>query len=356
MATQEKSDRENATEQPTEKKTQDSIDRGEFPVSREVNALFFLLSAYLVIQIHLHSSGSGLVQILSNVISLTNVSGLEDGAEAANLIASLSLQAAGSILSIVAVFVCSGVLAHLVQSQIRFSPERIKPQFNRISPIAGFSRLFSWTNLLEFAKSVIKLVIVSVVCFYVVVQGLRDLQLSVYSDPQHVPQSLMVLISNLIVWVAVSIALFVVADVLIGRFKWNRNLLMTKQDIKEEHKEAEGNPFVRARRLSIARSRQRKRMMAAVPTATVVVTNPTHFAVALRYVRSEEAAPRVVAKGQDLIALRIRSIAEESGVPIVEDPALARALYAQVEMDQVIPREFYRAVADVIAYLQKRRH
>lgn len=351
----EAAERENTTEQPTEKKIQDSIERGEFPISREVNALCFLLAAYGVIILVVQPAGSGLIEALSHVLSLDDIPAMENGRGVAHLVARLAVHFAWCGLLILSALIVAGVLAHLVQSQVRASPNHIKPQLSRVSPTTGFTRLFGMVNLLEFAKSLIKLTVVTAVCYGIVLQELPRIQQAVQVDPQQIPQSLLVLTANLLLWTAASICLFVAGDVFIARMKWQRNLRMTRQEVQQEHKEAEGDPFIRARRLTIARSRQRNRMMAAVPTATVVVANPTHYAVALRYVRTEEAAPRVVAKGQDFIALRIRAIAQEAGVPVVEDKALARALYRQVELDQLIPREFYRAVADIIAYIQKHR-
>jgi flagellar biosynthesis protein FlhB len=146
----------------------------------------------------------------------------------------------------------------------------------------------------------------------------------------------------------------VAADVLWTRFKWRSDLRMTKQEVKEEHKQAEGDPHVRARMRSIARDRARRRMIAEVPRATVVITNPTHFAIALRYVRAEGGAPVVLAKGQDLLALKIREVAEAHEIPVVEDKPLARSLYDSVEVDQHIPPHLYRAVAEIIYYLHIR--
>jgi flagellar biosynthetic protein FlhB len=131
---------------------------------------------------------------------------------------------------------------------------------------------------------------------------------------------------------------------------------MAPQEIKDERRQMEGDPHMKARRRSIARSRSRQRMLKSVPKATIVIANPTHFSVALRYVRSEGGAPRVVAKGQDLIALKIRRIAEENGIPVIEDKALARSLYAKVKVDQMIPVEFYRAIAEILIRLQARRN
>jgi flagellar biosynthetic protein FlhB len=154
--------------------------------------------------------------------------------------------------------------------------------------------------------------------------------------------------------VLVAVVLLVVADLVWSRFFWRRELRMTRQEIKDEQKQAEGDPIIKGRLRSLARDRARKRMIARVPQATVVIANPTHYAIALRYVRTENRAPIVVAKGLDLIALNIRSVAEKHGIPVVEDKVLARSLYDKVEVDQVIPPEFYRAVANVILYIMSR--
>ena len=151
-----------------------------------------------------------------------------------------------------------------------------------------------------------------------------------------------------------SLAALVVADLLWTRLKWHFDLRMTKQEVKDEQKQAEGDPIVRARQRSLARDRARRRMMAAVPRATVVIANPTHYAVALRYVRGEEATPFVLAKGLDNLALKIREIAEAHDIPVIEDRALARSLYEAVSLDRPIPTEFYRAIAEIILYLMSR--
>ena len=155
--------------------------------------------------------------------------------------------------------------------------------------------------------------------------------------------------------VAVATVVLVAADIVWSRVSWQRELRMTRQEVKDEMKQADGDPIVKARLRSLARDRLRKRMIAAVPRATLVVANPTHFAVALRYVREEGGAPLVVAKGQDLIALRIREVAAEHGIPVIEDKALARSLYKTVEVDKMIPPEFYKAVAEIVLYVQGRQ-
>ncbi len=152
----------------------------------------------------------------------------------------------------------------------------------------------------------------------------------------------------------VAYALVTGADIAWSRIKWRQDLRMTKQEVKDEMKSTEGDPIYKAKRRSIAMDRHRRRMMAAVPRATMVIANPTHYAIALRYVREEGGAPLVLAKGQDLIALKIREIAEAAGIPVIEDKALARSMYNHVEVSKMIPAEFYKAVAEVIHFLQAR--
>jgi flagellar biosynthetic protein FlhB len=161
--------------------------------------------------------------------------------------------------------------------------------------------------------------------------------------------------SRLVATVAVATIILVAADVVWSRVSWQRELRMTRQEVKDELKQADGDPIVKARLRSLARDRLRKRMIAAVPRATLVIANPTHFAVALRYVREEGGAPLVIAKGQDLIALKIREIAAAHGIPVIEDKGLARSLYKAVEVDKMIPAEFYKAVAEIVFYVLGRQ-
>jgi len=177
---------------------------------------------------------------------------------------------------------------------------------------------------------------------------------SLFMSPYMLPDLLQSLTIRLFASVVAAIAVMVVLDLLWSRFHWRRELRMTKQEVKDEHKQSDGDPIVKSRMRSLARDRARKRMISRVPQATVVIANPTHYAIALRYVRSENHAPIVVAKGLDLIALKIRSIAEKHEIPVVEDKLLARSLYDKVDVDQLIPPEFYRAVANVILYIMSR--
>jgi flagellar biosynthetic protein FlhB len=153
---------------------------------------------------------------------------------------------------------------------------------------------------------------------------------------------------DILVAVVLVMAAIAAADLVWSRFSWRRDMRMSKQEVKDELKQSEGDPIVKSRIRSVARDRARRRMMTAVPKATLVIANPTHYAIALRYVREENSAPLVVAKGQDLVALKIREIAEENGIPVFEDVALARSMYKQVSVDSVIPPQFYQAVAELV--------
>jgi flagellar biosynthetic protein FlhB len=177
---------------------------------------------------------------------------------------------------------------------------------------------------------------------------------AMFLAPYAVPELMQTMAIRLFLSVIAATALLVVADLVWSRFFWRHELRMTRQEVKDEQKQSDGDPIIKARLRSLARDRARKRMISRVPKATVVIANPTHYAIALRYVRSENRAPLVVAKGLDLIALKIRAIAEQHGIPVVEDKLLARSLYDKVEVDQLIPPEFYKAVANVILYLMSR--
>jgi flagellar biosynthesis protein FlhB len=177
---------------------------------------------------------------------------------------------------------------------------------------------------------------------------------AVYTDPTAIPELALSLALHLLGAVSVATVVIVAADIVWTRVNWRQELRMTRQEIKDEHRQSEGDPLMKSRLRSLARDRARRRMMAAVPRATLVIVNPTHYAVALRYMRAEGGAPLVVAKGLDLIALKIREIAEEHDITVVEDKPLARSLYDAVEVDQMIPPEFYKAVAEIIHYFQGR--
>jgi flagellar biosynthesis protein FlhB len=178
---------------------------------------------------------------------------------------------------------------------------------------------------------------------------------SLFSDPTGVPELILTTAMRLVATISIATIVLVALDLVWARFYWRRDLRMTRQELKDEFKQAEGDPLVKSRLRSLARDRARKTMLAAVPRATLVVANPTHYAIALKYRHGEDAAPTVLAKGLDLIALKIREIAEQNNVPVVEDRMLAKSMYDAAQVDRVIPQEFFRPVAEIIYFLHSRK-
>ena len=252
-------------------------------------------------------------------------------------------------------FVVLALAANIGESGLLFAPKKLKPKLNKISLRSGIKRLFSFRALNEFLKGIVKLVVVSAVAFGLALPMLLDVELIPSRE----------IITTLGRLNAVALALFggtvavmtviAILDFAYQKYAFFKQMRMTKQEVKDEHKQTEGDPLVRARIRKLRVERAQRRMMAAVPQADVVVTNPTHYAVALEYKMVAMVAPRVIAKGVDSLAQRIRAVAEEHDVPVVENPPLARALYAAVELDQEIPPEHYKAVAEVIGFVMRLR-
>ncbi len=348
-------DRESKTEEPTEKRLQDAAEKGNDPVSREA-PLFASLLALLVISAFLLKPAVGRVVLaLHQMLDAVGESRLETGADASLLIGRACIAVGLAIAPLLIVVSGFGVAASFAQSWPRFILTRIMPDFQRISLAAGLGRLFGKKGFIAFLKAVLELLIVGFALALVLrAEQARVIDL-LFMQPSEMPLELVRLMLKLVASVAAATALIVAGDIVWTRLQWRTDLRMTRQEVKDEVKQSEGDPMVKARLRSIALDRARKRMMAQVPRATLVIANPTHYAIAIRYVREEGGAPLVVAKGQDLIALKIREIAENSGVPVLEQKLLARSMYHLVEVDQVIPPEFYRAVAELIHFLSRKK-
>jgi flagellar biosynthetic protein FlhB len=347
-------DKESRTEEATEKKIADALERGDVPRSREITIFASMLgmlaaAAFLI--------GPRSVELAKAVMTLIDHPGgfaLETGPEVSQLLWAVSLQIGAFLVPIVGTLMLAGIAAAVFQHAPSFAVEQIKPKWSRISPVAGWNRLFGAPGLVEFGKALFKFTAIGFVCV-VLMSANRSAVIDVmFADPGSLPEIILSLVMRLVSAVCTAIVLMVVGDILWSRYKWRVDLRMTRQEVKDEMKQSEGDPLVKSRLRSLARDRARRRMIAAVPKATVVIANPTHYAVALKYDRSKGGAPLVVAKGVDLVALRIREIASRHSVPIVEDRPLARALYEAVEVDHWIPPEFYRAVAKILHFLYSR--
>jgi flagellar biosynthetic protein FlhB len=232
-----------------------------------------------------------------------------------------------------------------------WSPEKLKPDLKKLSPIEGFKRLFGPDALIQFAKTFVKLLATGAVAWFAIRAKLAGLQ----TLPALAVGAVIPLTIELVMAVTIGVLLLLAtvagADFFIQRIRFAQKMKMTREEVKDDHKQSDGDPHIKAKLRQQRMERSRRRMMQNLPEATVVVMNPTHFAVALRYEPGETAAPVCLAKGVDALALRIRATCEEHGVPVVEDPPLARALYAAVEVDETIPREHFEAVAKVIGFV-----
>lgn len=351
----EASDQESKTEQPTEKKIRDALEQGKIPVSREAS-IFASMAALMVIQSFLIGQGvQQLVPTLKGFLDDPDGIRLSTAADAQNLLSVVGLQAMRFMLPLVIVLIAFGLAASLLQNTPRLVLDRIQPNFSRISPAQGWNRIFGVQGFVEFAKAVFKLVSVSLVVGFMLRASEARAFEAMYTDPAALPEMILSIVMRIVSAICITTILLVALDLAWSRFHWRRELRMTRQELKDEHKQAEGDPLVKARLRSLARDRSRRRMIASAAKASLVIANPTHYAVALRYRRDENPAPLVLAKGADAIALKIREVAEQNDIPVIENRALARALYEAVQVDQVIPGEFFRPVAEIIYFLQSRQ-
>ncbi|WP_259783176.1 flagellar biosynthesis protein FlhB [Aestuariispira ectoiniformans] len=344
------SDSSDKTEEPTSKRLSDARKKGQVPMSRELNTWMMLFGVAIILAMMAPGVMNDLKVLLRNHIEMSYQLSLgpsEIGSYLVGMLVALLKILAGPFLLLVIFALFSG----MSQNGILFATEQLKPKLNKISPIAGAKKWFSVKNYVEFLKGILKITIVGIMGVIMLAPEANRVDTMPGVPFSHLLTDVHDLILRLLVGALAILFIITIADIFFQRFNHTKQLRMTKQEVKEEFKNAEGDPHVKGRLRQIRAERARQRMMQAVPEADVVVTNPTHFAVALAYKQNEMDAPKVVAKGQDVLAFKIREIAEEHDVAIVENPPLARALYASVEIDEVIPEEHYKAVAEVISYV-----
>jgi flagellar biosynthetic protein FlhB len=337
------------TEEPSSRKLSRARTRGQVVQSREINNWFMIGTALGLVAFGGPSIARTIGTALKRYLEASHALSVEGALWPA---VSGTLAAVASALALpVGLLVVAALAGSLIQTGFLFAPEKLTPKLDNLSPAKGFSRMFSARGLMEFGKTLLKLAVVIAVVAMLMQPELIRLPLTSGLDAGQMLAEIARLIARLGLGVFVALTFIAVLDYGFQRLSFFKSMRMSKQEVKEEFKQSEGDPMIRARLRQIRMDRARKRMMAAVPTASVVVTNPTHVAVALRYELGKEGAPLVVAKGAELIAQRIREIATEHKVPIVENPPLARALFASVEVDQQIPPEHYKAVAEIIGYV-----
>jgi flagellar biosynthetic protein FlhB len=347
-------DKDSKTEEATGKRVSDAVEKGNVPVSREAAMLGSLVGMLFSAWLFIPGAVKDLQTLLERFVDDPGDFRIETGEDAVQLLLAVMGQASLCVLPLLLTFGIIGVLSSLLQNPPQLAPSRIQPKMSNISLKKGWTRIFGVKGYVEFGKSLFKIFAVMVLAWFLVGTTQVEVVNSLYTEPVLLPQVVLSTLLHMISALAVGLLVLVGVDIAWTRFSWHKDLRMTKQEVKDEHKQMEGDPLVKGRLKSMQRDRARRRMMDQVPRATLVIANPTHFAVALRYVKSEGPAPMVVAKGQDLIALKIREIAEQNNIPVIEDRALARSLYKAVEVDRMIPQEFFKAVAELIIFLTQR--
>ena len=345
----EESDGPEKTEDPTQKRLDDALERGDVAKSQEVNTWFVIAGAALLLTSFSGSVGSGLQNPLRNLLAnswmiRTDGAGLLALARDIEYILIVVLGVPFLLLALAA------IAGNIVQHRFVWSTEALKPKFSKLSPLAGAKRIFGKQAAANFGKGLFKVIALGAVMTMVLWPDRFRLDAMVRSDPASLLGITISLTSHLLTSVVAMLALVAIADYLFQYRQWFQRQKMSLQELKEEFKQTEGDPHIKGRVRALRHARMRKRMMAAVPKASVIITNPTHYSVALQYDRGMPA-PICVAKGTDAVALKIREIAKEHDIPIVENVPLARALYATVEIDDEIPVEHYHAVAEIIGYV-----
>jgi flagellar biosynthesis protein FlhB len=337
--------------EPTQKKLDQALERGDVAKSYELNAWFVLGAGALGFFLFAEGAAHDLTTSWRGLIA--NAGGMAvDGASLLALAKRLAASAAAAVGVPLLLLIIACVAGNGIQHRLVWSREPLIPRLSKISPLAGFKRLFGQAAWVNFCKGIAKILIIGVVMGFMLWPQRGGIAALAGADVAALGPFVFWLIVKLFACVLAVLALVALGDWLYQRHVWYQRQRMTVQELKEEFKQSEGNPEIKAKIKRLRRQRASRRMMANVPKASVVVTNPTHYAVALRY-EAGMAAPVCIAKGLDSVALTIRKVAAEHEVTIVENPPLARALHATVEIDQEIPDEHYKAVAEVISFVMK---
>ncbi|GJL79996.1 MAG: flagellar biosynthetic protein FlhB [Nitrospinaceae bacterium] len=341
------------TEEASSKRIADSEEKGNFALSKEMTSSFILLAAVLSLYAVGQQGPLKMMALWRGLLSEAHVFRLTTE-ELFNALV-LVMKSTFFILSpILFTIMIAGIISNLIQTRgLKFSTHPLIPKFNKLNPLKGFGRIFSKNSLMELFKSLFKITIVSIISYQTIKSHWDEIPPLVHFDVGQTlvfmgQVSLEIMIKVLLVMIFLALI-----DYLFQRFTYLENLRMTKQEVKDERKETDGNPQVKQRIRTVQMEMTRRRMMSAVPEADVVVTNPTHLAIAIKYDIDKYAAPILVAKGAGAIAQKIRTIAEENDVPIVEDKPLAQVLHRTVEVGQLIPASLYKAVAEILAYVYR---
>ncbi len=342
---------EEKTEQATPRRREKAREKGDVPKSRELTSLLpvWTILLYLLFSGAFFSSlltyfGSSLRRGVTMTLTETTLM---------DVFKADTMQMGMMMLPLFMLMLAGVLIVHFLQTGFLLSTVPLTPDLSKINPLQGIKRMFSVNTLYETVKGLFKVAVLSAILYLMLKKEVFNIPLLIDMDIKSIMAFCFGQIKKIVMISALVLTVFAAVDYAFQRWQYSRNLKMTKQEIKEEYKEVEGSPMIKARLKSIQREMARKRMMQEVPRADVVITNPTHYAVALKYDVGKMGAPRVVAKGANLIAAKIKEIARQSGVPVFEDKPLARTLFSSLDVNQEIPEAFYKAVAAILAQVYR---
>lgn len=347
-------DQSQKTEEPTPKKLEEARKKGEVAQSQELKTWFMLAAGTAVV------AGLGSM-IASNVRHplmgyLGRIHEIEtERVGTLQVFNSLIIDITTILLIPFGIFVVAALVGSKIQHQGVFTLEKLKPNFGKLNPLNGLKKFAGSQMPVELGKAIAKLAAIALMMFVIIYPERQRLDASFFLPPMEILNFVHLMVIKLMFGVMILMTIIAAADYSYQKYQHIKKLRMTKQEVKDERKQTDGDPKVKGRLRAIRMERHSQRMMSNVPNADVIITNPTHYAIALEYKHENMEVPILVAKGVDDVAMRIRGIAEENGIPLVENPPLARALYASVELDEEIPPDHYKAVAEVISYVMKLR-
>ncbi len=346
------------TEEPTAKKKEDTRKDGKVAKSKELSSGVELIALFLILKFWVGNMGTSFMSLFDTIYEKFPEYTTYWGGNIAKtdyhiLIKSVYIEILKILLPFFAVGIAIAIIVNMVQFKFQVSTKPLEPKFSKLNPVSGMKRLFSADKLMELFKSILKVILIS----YLVYSTVKDDWVYLFKMYDMPLNQAIELIGNIVINLGLKISLFfmiiAVADFAYQKYKFNKDIKMTKQEVKDEYKNAEGDPQIKGKIRQKMREVSQRRMMQDLKQADVVITNPTHFAVAIRYAPEEHAAPIVVAKGADYLAQKIKGVARENNIEIVENKPLARMLYANVEVGQEVPPELYQAVAEVLAFVYK---
>lgn len=348
-------DKSNKTLEPTEKKLRDLRKKGDIASSRETGNLMVVVSMAAIAAFALPYQASSLVEVFTQLFEISGRILIGEGsaglAQLSMVFKHFVVQLGVTVSPIFAVFVAGAIFGVIIRGETAIAADRITPKISNISPLSGVKRLFSADTLVEFAKSLLKVLVVGVLAVSITYQAVSQIWITPGFLPENLPRYISVAAIKLLMIVAAFLVPLTIIDIIWKRFDWLRKNRMSHKEVKDEHKETEGTPEIKAKRAQIRRQLSGTYLAKAVPEATVVLTNPTRLAIALKYEKGSDDAPVCVAKGADHMARRIREIAYAEKVPMIENIPLTRALFEVIDVDTAVPMEHWAVLAEIIGFV-----